>query len=174
MRTLGELTTRGTPRKKIIGQSREEFEHTFWSKVIAGKNNCIIWIGPKQKGYGAVRNPISKRQEGSHRVAFWLHTGIDPAGLDVCHTCDNPPCVNPNHLFLGTEKDNMADCAKKGRTVRGERHSASKLTPELVLEIRSLYKFRSKGFGYTSLAIKFGISQRSVRSILHRKSWKHI
>lgn len=172
MRKLGYTTNRGTPSKIILNQTPEEFEHTFWSKVIAGPNNCILWIGPRARGYGIVHNPITKKQEVASRVAFKFHFGIDPKGFDVCHKCDNPPCINPNHLFLGTRKDNMQDSSLKRRMKMGESHYKSKMTSDSVIKLRGMYKFRITG--YTKLAALFGISQKSARDIIHRKNWKHI
>lgn len=89
----------------------------FWLKV-AQAEGCWLWLGAKgRRGYGYLhrggktdRHPIR-----AHRASWEIHFGAIPAGLWVLHKCDNPPCVNPNHLFLGTRKDNMDDCASKGR-----------------------------------------------------------
>lgn len=90
----------------------------FWSKVVK-TDTCWIWIGAgstSKKGYGQIRLPGAKgRQTSAHRVSWILHRGEIPIGLDVLHKCDNPPCVNPDHLFLGTNQDNVNDKVSKGR-----------------------------------------------------------
>jgi hypothetical protein len=80
-------------------------------------NGCWIWKGKTLHGYG--RTQFNGRSEAAHRVAYFLFKG-DPSGMNVCHSCDRPPCVNPDHLWLGTQADNMADMVKKGRN-KGER-----------------------------------------------------
>jgi hypothetical protein len=101
----------------------------FWSKVlIKGLSECWPWrAGNFNTGYGCVS--INGDAFGSHRVAFFLATGIDPIGLCVLHRCDNRPCCNPAHLFSGTLEDNNADMKAKGRAASGDRHG-SRLHPE--------------------------------------------
>ena len=89
--------------------------------------------------------------------------------LAVCHHCDNPACVNPAHLFLGTIVENNRDMIRKGRGARGESNGQAKLTLERVLQIRSLY--RKGSFGYLRLARQFGLSQSNVRSIIKHQTW---
>jgi len=94
-----------------------------------------------------------------------------PSGLFVCHHCDNPPCCNPAHLFLGTPGDNIRDAARKGRMAHGERSATSKLTEDQVLEIRS---HSAAGESYASIARRFPCSNRTVSAVVRRHTWRHI
>jgi hypothetical protein len=100
----------------------------------------------------------------AHRIAWSRVFGPIPDGLVVCHRCDNPPCVRPDHLFLGTHQDNDADRDAKGRTANGERIGAAKLTDEQVAEIRRL---RDAGLSQTSIAARYGVSQSHVSRIVN-------
>ena len=92
----------------------------FWEKVQKKSGGCWTWLGAKNnQGYGNFN--VGGKFERAHRIAYCLSIGEVPAGLFVLHHCDNPSCVNPKHLFLGTQKDNMQDCLKKGRFPVGER-----------------------------------------------------
>lgn len=100
-----------------VAKSIEIFPSRFWAKVDAsgGSDACWPWTGSKkEKGYGQVSR--NNRQQRVHRVAYEFHNGPIPAGLFVCHSCDNPPCCNPKHLWLGSASDNSADMRNKGRS----------------------------------------------------------
>ena len=107
----------------------------------------------------------------AHRVAYEIAHGPIPAGMQVCHHCDNPPCCRPSHLFLGTPKDNSLDAARKGRRPHGEGHAMAKLTEKDVREIRRL---RAAGMHQWPIARRFGIAQTAVWAILARKTWRHV
>lgn len=104
--------------KLSMGQKALRALARFWCKVkLAGADECWEWIAGKDKdGYGWFK------RDRAHRAAWIFFNGRIPEGFLVLHTCDNPPCVNPAHLFLGTQQDNMTDCLKKGRRPSGERH----------------------------------------------------
>lgn len=132
----------------------------FWPKLVKG-DGCWLWSGPLDKdGYGKYG---SKRRP--HRVAYELANGPIPAGLYVCHSCDTRACCNPSHLFLGTNQENLADRDAKGRTARGERCGAAKLTQSQVNEIRQL------GDTQRALAKRYGVSFQHVNRIVKGKAW---
>lgn len=155
-------------------KQREDVATRFWGKVEEGKiDECWEWLAQKiHGGYGAIR--IEGKLQMAHRVAWSLVFGLIPEDLYVCHTCDNPSCVNPHHLFLGTPKDNMVDAEKKGRLVhyRGEQHANSKLTSDSVRYIRRAYP--ASGESLQSLAEQFGVSDTLVHQIVHGIGWEHL
>jgi len=124
-------------------------------------------------GYGLMRKDSKTSMVGAHRISWELHYGPIPKGVDVLHHCDNPACVNPIHLFLGTHLSNMVDMAQKGRwgingrNYTGETNPRAKLTAEQVQEIRTLPLSQRK------LDYKFGVSPWEIQNILRNRSWKH-
>ena len=143
----------------------------FWAKVNTSTdpNECWAWGGYiTPGGYGR-----TCWGESAHRRAYELSVGAIPEGMLVCHHCDNPVCVNPSHLFVGTPADNMADKARKGRgQTRGELNRHARLTVEQVREIRRLYALG--GISQTALAYQFGIRQSALSALIRHETWKHI
>ena len=144
------------------------------AKVEKQSNGCWLWMGGKVRGYGQIRR--GGRGSGlmlTHRVSFEHFVGPIPDGLCILHSCDIPACVNPDHLFLGTHKDNTADCVKKGRFAdnKGEANGRSKLTEE---NIRSIRAMRHAGETQKSIADHFGVSYGHVSLIISGKNWAHV
>lgn len=146
-------------------------EDRFWSKVNKkSKDECWEWQGkPNTKGYG--RFIAFQKIIMAHRYSWELHNGNIPINLDVLHHCDNPKCVNPSHLFLGTNNDNIRDMCNKGRQRRGEIKPCAKLKNTDIPKIREL---RNQGFTYKKLSEMFGIAQGQLCMIVQRKAWAHI
>jgi len=143
----------------------------FYTHVsVSKKNECWEWLGSTSKGYG--RFGFNGKMMQANRFAFWIATGHYPGDLCVCHSCDNPACVNPAHLFLGTMKDNMEDAVKKGRTAVGVMNGKAKLTEDEVQEIRARYE--AAGFTQKQLARRYGVTQQCIHFILRHESWRHI
>ena len=135
-------------------------------------NDCILWAGArKPNGYGQRRLP-GGRFTSAHRQAWVEAHGPIPAGMVVMHRCDNPPCVNVDHLMLGTQADNLADMRRKGRAgrgaARGEAAPSAKLT---WVQVESIRQRVANGERPIDLAAEFGLSRSSVHSIVHYKTW---
>jgi hypothetical protein len=143
----------------------------FWAKVDK-TGDCWIWQGScRQDGYGqfAVRKP--RRTVKAHRFAWELAHGPISEGLAVCHSCDNPPCVNVAHLFLGTTGDNVRDSHAKGRAAVGDRMPTAKLTPLLVRTIRAQ---RLSGMTHQAIADCAGVSRQLITHVLSGHRWRHV
>jgi hypothetical protein len=148
----------------------KSLEDRFWEKVaIVPFNECWEWIGGKiTAGYGSIMGD-DRRQHGAHRVCWELVYGKIPRGLWVLHRCDNPSCVNPSHLFVGTYRDNIDDCVDKKRHSFGERNGRAKLTSDNAREIAGRLML---GEQQRPLAREFGVSQRLVLNIAKRRAWR--
>lgn len=153
--------------------------HKFWGHVYRpSENDCWIWQSAKAgKGYGMFNLPAGSYY--AHRVSWTLFFGEIPDGMFVCHRCDNPPCVNPSHFFLGTNADNQIDSYGKGRNATqrhpglhtGTKNGRAKLTESMVKAIRREY---SEGKTQTQLAQKYGVNQTMIGFIVRKESWKHV
>lgn len=144
-------------------------EQKFWEKVSIPENagDCWIWTGSKLRGgYGNIN--INHKTKQAHRLSYELHYGKIPAGLDVLHKCDNPPCVNPHHLFLGTDKTNAEDRSAKGRTVKGVLLPISKLNDGNVKEIRKLIALK---IPRRKIAKLFGVGSTCITDIATGRTW---
>lgn len=138
-------------------------------------DECVPWpYSVNEWGYGLVL--CNGRVMGTHRASWILNRGEIGEDLNVCHTCDNPPCINLRHLFLGTDADNRADCVRKGRHrhPRGVENGNALLTEAQVLEIRSIYRRGIHGLGCHVLAHRYGVNKSTIQSIINRKSWRHL
>lgn len=142
----------------------------------AGEDDCWEWVGSRDvNGYGT----IALREDGvqvlrkAHRLAYQSFIGPIPEGMFVCHTCDNPPCCNPKHLFAGTPDDNMQDKTIKRRQSYGESHGNSLMTDADVLAIRSLPRSKDRRFIH-ELAHRYNVSYFCIWDIIKGRSWKHV
>lgn len=148
----------------------------FWDKV-EKTDTCWVWTAGKLwSGYGVISDAMGpvRKSIKAHRASWELHYGRIPEGMQVCHSCDNPPCVRPDHLFLGTAKDNVQDCISKSRRRLpiGIKHKMHKLTPKAVKEIRERYSLGN--VSQRSLADEFGVSQTVVGDAIRRVTWRHV
>ena len=146
----------------------------FWSKVDKS-GECWLWTGCRdRRGYGRFR--FRGRTSLAHRVSWTLTHGQPSDDLFVLHRCDTPSCVNPDHLFMGTQTDNMRDCSSKGRTSRhasslhGNNNGNSRFTPEQVRQMRTMH---SNGHSRVDISKRFGASKTSVAYIVTRRYWRH-
>lgn len=177
--------------QKVAGEGRQRrayvrrtatpsFEERFWAKVDKS-GACWLWTGAKAAhGYGRVQLERTRTLRGAHRVAWELTYGTIPEGEGyhgwcVCHHCDNPSCVNPEHLFLGTQRDNVRDMVEKGRKVksagRGERHWSARLTREQVIAARGMHTL---GITMDSIANAWGVGIWSLRDAVKGRSWRSL
>jgi hypothetical protein len=158
---------------------KERFEKQFMAEPNSG---CWLWTGTlKENGYGEIKDS-ERRPMKAHRASWVIFHGTIPHGLLVCHHCDTPACVNPNHLFLGTHKDNAADMVKKGRRgkrggnglrwvgAQGEKNTGAKLEESQVKEILLL----NKTMPQREIGNRFGVCRKTVNRIITGKKWIHI
>lgn len=156
--------------------TREGIVSRFWSKVTVGEpDECWEWAGGRTRnGYGQFAFTVHGRSTCKNfrapRVAYWLSSGSDPESLYVLHACDNPGCVNPAHLTVGTQSENMAQCRERGRTKKGYAPAPwkAKLVPAQVREIRRLI---SEGWAIRKTAREMGVAQGVVQGIVHRRTY---
>lgn len=139
----------------------------FWAKV-SKTDSCWLWTAAKTtKGYGSLT--LFHKPHRAHQVSWKLHFGDIPRGLFVCHKCDVKTCINPDHLFLGTNGDNVRDAASKNRLRVGDRHPQAKLTGQEVQDIRALLKDGHKGIDISRV---YGVSDQCIYDIKNNRHWK--
>ena len=172
-----EPKTKGIPGRRnfckyaMYEQKIDYIRPIFESKVIK-KDGCWGWKNkPLITGYAPIY--YERRNKGAHCVSWMLHRGPIPKGMFVCHHCDNPICTNPDHLFLGTPKDNTVDMLNKGRrkSPSGEKHCHAKLKISDVIEIKRLLK---EGLSCTVIGAMFKVNKATIRNIQVNKTWKDI
>lgn len=142
---------------------------TVWDRVDSsgGLFACWPYTGARtHNGYG--RHPLRNTTVRAHRLAWELTNGPIPAGFVVCHRCDNPPCCNPVHLFVGTLGENLADARQKGHLIVGGAHPRARLTEE---QVRSI---RTSSAPFTHLARRYGVSNTQIARVVRGQSWAHV
>lgn len=185
---------KGNPMRYIAGHRKgsgpipKPIQELFWSKVTK-TDSCWLWTGKKVgMGYGSFAHGKhhAVKHYRAHRLSYEWAYGSIPAGLNVLHDCDNPACVRPDHLKLGTHQDNMDDKVRKGRQAkgmntsvylypehraRGERSGQANLSDIKVLAIRAEY---ANGHSMSGIARQFAVSVGCINFVVKRKTWKHI
>lgn len=158
--------------------STKPLEKRLDSNTFYSPDGCHYWLGTTSSdGYGTIT--VNKQTKSTHRISYQVRKGPIPDGMFVCHHCDNPICINPHHLFIGTHLDNMRDMVKKGRHkygknkkvfVRTRARIRTKLSEAQVIEILGF-----KGtLGRRKLSIKYNVSEGAIADILGNRNWKHI
>jgi hypothetical protein len=168
---MSALTVGGSTEQERLCTMTTNLQERFWEQVDPrDSRRCWEWQGSRYPShYGRIRAAGTSYR--AHRVAWTLFYGEIPSGMFVCHTCDNPPCVNPSHLFLGDSAANHKDMEAKGRNARGEIHGRAKLTNHDVQIIRARW---INGAGVVALAAEYGVSHSRISEIVHRKVWTHV
>lgn len=166
-------SSRSISRRDLTDSDKIRFESKF---VKYDDSQCWEWLAFKnKKGYGAIMyGDIGNI--AAHRFSYMLYVGDFDKSKFICHTCDNPSCVNPKHLFVGTASENMKDKIKKGRVKnppvhKGNKQHLAKMNPEKIREIRKLF---SDGASQTDLAKKYGLHTATMNNICRNKSWKDV
>lgn len=158
--------------------NQEAIAARFWRKVAVGTDSeCWLWtasVRRKDEGYGAFW--LGGRHQPASRVAFELSGGVVPSGEQVCHSCDNPSCCNPQHLFAGTCKKNAEDKVAKRRHCFGVRNGYAKLDDAAATEIRAAIQLHGpdRPKRYRELAAKFGVTWHAIYDIWRGRTWRHV
>lgn len=139
-------------------------------------DDCWLWIGKTNNGGYGRMYPLSSPAMIASRASYILHVGPVERGVDVCHTCDNPPCCNPRHLFVGTRGDNMRDCKRKGRTrnraLPGSQNGRAKMTEADVSRCRALY--RTGELDIPAEAKRLGVTWTALAFAVKGTTWRHV
>ena len=162
-------------------RQQRTLEDRFWSKVTK-TDTCWLWTASRAKGYGSFSDWLNHRKLQAHRVSYEMAYGIIPDGLWVLHTCDVRACVRPDHLFLGTAKDNTADMMAKGRAIHHplpwHKCSKRKLEPSDVAAIRVWFATTNgkaeRADGIKTIAARFSITREAIYAIVNGKNWRNI
>lgn len=145
----------------------------FWAKKTLAPSGCWEYTGTITcHGYGHVR--LSGRLVRAHRYAWTLRNGAIPAGLVVCHSCDNRRCINPEHLFLGTQQENNDDKVRKGRVPRGVTHGNAKFLVQQVLAIRAAWASEPTPSRRAELAKQHGVSEETIRKVVKFITYRYV
>lgn len=153
----------------LLATGPETTEIRFWKNVAkGGPDECWEWIGTRYGGYGVMS--VGDHGVQAYRLSYEINIGPIPEGMCVCHHCDNPPCVNPAHLFIGTSADNMADKVRKNRHARGEQTNHFILTEPKVREIKNMLWALSD----RELSGEYGVSPDVIYAIRRGRNWKHV
>lgn len=173
---LEQVNPRPDRVRKLEAPSKNVGER-LWKRIdVKEADLCWPWKGHVNEwGYGSIS--YKGKTWGTHRLAYMLKNGPVPDGLFVCHTCDNPRCCNPSHLWLGTAKDNFHDAVKKSRNTLkickpGEGNGHHKLTTDQVIEIRRSYPHSGKTM--KQIGIEYGVSRDAIFDVIRRRKWKHV
>lgn len=162
---------------KIRGQVVLDPKDRIERKVQVDNRGCWNWTGAKRTGYGRLtcgsRTDNTRRTVSAHRYSYEVFCGPIPKGMEICHSCDNRACVNPDHLFVGTRQDNIDDREAKGRNNPpiGVAHPHAKLSEQSVMQARLL---RDQGMSYRALASKFGVCRKTITKACTGVTWRHL
>lgn len=166
---------------KLTATTKRKAIERFWRLTRKSDQSCWIWTGAlTYDGYGRIRPGTGHLYVTVHRFSWEMHHGSIPNGLCVLHRCDVRTCVNPSHLFLGTNRDNIDDMVRKGRTckgrtvlprARGENNGHAKVTEAIVRVIRKRHEV---GESFAAIAREYGLHRGHVRAIVIGESWKHV